>query len=327
MTFARFVPSAVSLRRGVLLPAAAVLVGGLLQVAAAQSYGIRPDGRLGIGVPVETKTINGTVTEVSPRGMAIESDGRAMPVPMNRSTDVRVEGRGDSGFLQPGAIVETWGTMQPDGSLVRAGLRVHVLPKTTAASGRRQTFNADDPQVNFFGRVLSTEPLVIQSLDTLVPTQPNPQGGPPREGKGVANPQVPVTLDDRNPETVPIVLGGDASMAAVGDTVAVMVRADNPNVASRVTIRKTEVAKSPATLAAEQGEQTSDDTKTSEGTDGKAEGGAAMQEKKPATRGRTPRSRRTRKSAPESGAAADGEANPLDGAAPSPEAAATVESD
>ena len=232
--------------------------------AAAQQPVVTPTGRLGIGVRVQTKTINATVAEVSRRGLIVETDEGNQPVPMNRGTDVRIEGRGDAGFLQPGAVVNAWGTLKPDGRLAEADMRVHVEPNKTLAWGRTINVYDDDPTVSFVGRIVSLEPLVVQAMDTFVPTMRNPQGGPGQQGRAMRN--APITLDlyVKQPEEVNVCFGTDLSMAAPGDEVAVMIREDNPRFAARVTVRKSEVATSPAKRQAE--------AAGGEGADGEKEG-------------------------------------------------------
>lgn len=240
----------------VTLAASALAAAALLPPLDASAQYATPTvgpGGLGIGLTysVQTKTLNGEVAQVSPRGLVAEIDGQQTPVPMNRQTRVRIEGRGDAGFLQPGAFVSVWGKMTPEMTVREANLRVHVEPKQTAQWGRMVNVFEDDPQLSFVGRVVTVEPLVVQAMDTLVPAQRDAQGRAGKTGRPVQNAKIPLDLYAKSPEEVDVVFGTDLSMAAAGDELKVIIREDRPKVADAVIVKKSEVATSPAKRKAE----------------------------------------------------------------------------
>ena len=249
-----------------------LLLAGLPPVAAAQ-YGpsVTPGlGGIGLNVPVQTKTINADIVEISKRGLVIEREGQPMPVPMDRQTEIRIEGEGDPGFVQPGVIMNVWGKLKPDLTVIEAGYRVHVEPKRTANWGGLKNVYEEDANINIMAKVLTVEPLVVQSLDTLVPTQRNARGEIGRQGTPLRNARLTLDPYVPQPETIPVSFGVDPKLAEVGDSVAIMIREDRPKVASRVTVRKKTVATSPAKRAADatatdgNGTEKPDDTKADE---------------------------------------------------------------
>ena len=241
-------------RRTVRFLGAVVLSAAMLPMsgpAAAQNPLITRDGRLAIGVPVKTKSMNATVAEVTRNGIVLDTEDGRQPLPMDGQTIVRVEGRGDTGFVQPGAIVVAWGTMSENMRLAEADFRVHLEPRQTVDAGRMINVFEDEPQINFYGRIVSLDPLVVQSLDTFVPSQRTPQGGVGQQATPVRDARITLDLYVKDREDVNVCFGADARMAEAGDQVRVTVREDRPQVAYAVTIAKQETATSPAKRKAE----------------------------------------------------------------------------
>ena len=236
----------------------------LLPAAASAQYGPTVTPGLGgatLNVPIQTKTINAEIVEISRRGLIVDREGQPTPVPIDRQTEVIIEGEGDPGFVQPGTILYVWGKLKPDMTVIEAGYRVHVEPKKTANWGGLKNVYEDDANIRIMAKVLTLEPFVVQSLDTLVPTQRNERGDVGRQGRPLRNAKLKLDLYDSQPETVPVSFGTNPKLAEVGDSVAILIREDRPKVASRVTVRKKTVATSPAKRAADAAAGTKDGAK------------------------------------------------------------------
>lgn len=262
------------------VPVSLGLIGLIASVQPSEAQRPRIPGAGYPAVKVETKTLEGTIEAISPQGLVVNIDGQSGPVPMDRQTTLEVTGYGDPGFMQPGAAVWVMGRMQPDGSVSNAQFTIHLSPQETLKTGER-TFEASDPSIGFAGRIVSLEPFVVQSLDTIVPEMANPQGGPAKRGRALRNPRLQVKPEIRQPERVRVIFGPNPALAAVGDEARITIRSDRPNVASRVQITKEETATSPATRAeaaksdgAMKGKAKKDAAKADEKSDEKADDAA-----------------------------------------------------
>lgn len=223
----------------------------LLPVAASAQYprGLPNVPGGGGNKKVETKELRGDVESVSPRGVVLNVDGESVPVPIDRQTVLDIQGMGDTGFIQPGAGVWVEGKLKPDGSLINASFVVHPSAQQTLPARTERTFDAENPQVRFAGQIVSWEPFVVRSLDTLVPEMKNPQGGPARKGRPIRGATIPVTLEVKQPERVRVAI--PPNLRAVGETdrVIAVIRSDRPTVASSLSVMKQKI-ESPAAAAA-----------------------------------------------------------------------------
>lgn len=207
--------------------------------------------RYGRGMPrvqVPTKSMSGTIREVSGNKIVWECDGKSGPLPYDGSTQLTVTAQGDTGFVTPGAVVSVSGTLRAETKTITgASLTVHVNPAQTAGRPGRVTVNAGDPQINVKGQLVSLDPLVLKVMDGIVFVPARTEPNAVRAIPPVYDATLQVKLREAKPESVGLALGSMPKLIAAGDSVTVTVRQDRPTVASAISIRKTEVLKSGRT--------------------------------------------------------------------------------
>lgn len=198
-------------------------------------------------VQIPTRSMQGEITEVRGRTLMWESDGKSGPIPYDQSTRLTVYASGDPGFVVPGAVVSVSGTLRPDQSVIGASLTVHVNPAQTAAMPGIARVNSSDPQINVKGRLVSLDPLAIKTIDGISMSTGQQQNQAGAVVPPIYDTVLKVKLRDPKPASVSLVLGSAPQLIAAGDRVTVTVAQNRPNVASAISVRKSDVLKSGRT--------------------------------------------------------------------------------
>ena len=223
--------------------------------ASAQNYGQQRQ--------VRTKAVEGEIKEIRGSRLIVEIDGKTGPLPVDRNTELVVTGKGDLGFLRPGAVVVVSGTLRPDGTVAGADFAVHPDPKRSVDPQVRRV-NAADPQITVAGRLLSLEPFQIKALDSIAMVKGEGDtwginilgvGEVPPAGS-IQNAVLTVNLRDGKPQEVSVNLGPSPQLIAPGDWFVASFREDRPQTPYHVRVRKEEPLKSGATPADKDGEKT-----------------------------------------------------------------------
>ena len=223
---------------------------------------------------VRTKAVEGEIKEIRGSRLIVEIDGKTGPLPVDRNTNLMVTGKGDLGFLRPGAVVVVSGTLRPDGTVAGADFAVHPNPKQSVDPQVRRV-NAADPQITVAGQLVSLEPFKIKALDSIAMVKGEGDniginivgvGEVPPAGS-IQNAVLTVNLRDGKPQEVSVNLGNSPQLIAPGDWFVASFREDRPQTPFHVTVRKEEPLKSGATPADKEGEKKDGEKSEGEKTD------------------------------------------------------------
>jgi len=178
-----------------LIVSAALALAAPLQQAWPQQ-GVIDRNRFGRRVddkPIPTQVVRGKLLSLERNGILVESEGKRVPIAINRDTRVELGAKGSLDFLEAGAIVEISGEFTQQGTVTLRergweGIEVCVTgqpPPRPVERGNEIVYTATAGSTvipfKFVGTVINREPLVVRPLSNY----PQPRLGIQQPGKPV----------------------------------------------------------------------------------------------------------------------------------------------